>query len=90
MSSVILTDQVSPLPCFYSNSTETGKLTIIVHSWSVRVRQTISIACWLLGEGRREVGRGGTISTGNYFPGEQWVGGRAVKVWFNYILTEGR
>ena len=53
-SSVILADQVSPLPCFYSNSTETGKLTIIVHSWSVRVRQTISIACWVSGGGREE------------------------------------
>ena len=42
MSSVILADQVSPLPCFYNNSTGTGKLTITVHSWSVS--QTIIIA----------------------------------------------
>ena len=74
MSSVILADQVSPLPCFYNNSTQTGKLTITVHSWSVS--QTIIIAgCVREGREGRE-GKGGkgregqNISIGNYFPGE--------------------
>ena len=40
LSSVILADQVSPLPCFYNNSTQTGKLTITVHSWSLVVGQS--------------------------------------------------
>ena len=60
MSSVILADQVYPLPCFYNNSTQTGKLTITVHSWSVS--QTIIIAGCV-----REGGKGGEGREGQHF-----------------------